>query len=423
MNLQIKYEDKFNLEITLDMEFRQHHRNYTIPDLERIIKAYFSKAIAFFHLEESPDFKDVTLRLDIHSRSQKSNRLAYFDLRKLTKDSRIFSFKIYCDILINILKKENFNFLKIIFIHELAHLIDYKELLHNKAAFKKIPHIPVVLPFFEEKKVNPAKHLRFLQLILKYRTEGIATLIEFLAKDPDSALLSKDQSTAYFNKICKQAFRYSQIKIAQNNSDFFSFVEQTNSMAYRVGAAIVLTGLINKYPQDKAFVEILNCLNNKEFYTGEIDYNILEKIFHFKTFDFIYYYFDHDSIYSSIFTLTKEYGNSLDYSSEWVSELEKYSEEKNISGMLYLLGELIGSPMDKEEINQHHAASNKMPPEIKQLADILVQRFQQNPDDQLALWALTYLYDDEDMLDDNIDYFGYVDDLQILQAVINCTVE
>jgi uncharacterized membrane protein YkvA (DUF1232 family) len=87
------------------------------------------------------------------------------------------------------------------------------------------------------------------------------------------------------------------------------------------------------------------------------------------------------------------------------------------------MGEIIGSKMDMEELEEGH----RLLMSIKTDEDILVDIQQKaekllplaiNENNPIAIWALTYLYDDQDLVHDQIAILGYQDDWLVLDAAL-----
>lgn len=83
--------------------------------------------------------------------------------------------------------------------------------------------------------------------------------------------------------------------------------------------------------------------------------------------------------------------------------------------------EVLGSQMTKEEISNAYMAeksAGRMPGELLRKADFLYKSFLENKDNEVAVWTLTYLYDDVDLLDDDLEYFGLIDDLAVVNTAL-----
>jgi hypothetical protein len=91
------------------------------------------------------------------------------------------------------------------------------------------------------------------------------------------------------------------------------------------------------------------------------------------------------------------------------------------------LGLIIQSSMGSiiplsEMIDMHATFLQKSYPEdiiedIRKMADVLIKLAQTNGN-EVALWALTYLFDDQDLIHDDISYLGWQDDWVVLDSAM-----
>ena len=73
-----------------------------------------------------------------------------------------------------------------------------------------------------------------------------------------------------------------------------------------------------------------------------------------------------------------------------------------------------------EMINMHDKFLQKSYPEdiiddIRKMAEVLIKHAQETSN-EVALWALTYLFDDQDLIHDDVSYLGWQDDWVVLNS-------
>ena len=124
-------------------------------------------------------------------------------------------------------------------------------------------------------------------------------------------------------------------------------------------------------------------------------------------------------IYQNINELTSSYSNNLDIYNGFFVLLNRIQKNKDHKGFVVSLRNLLSTPFSLNEIQEKHSEKNSnalIPLEIKNKTSILLKHLQNNPKDEVSLWALTYVFSYRDLLDDSIEYFGYIDDLEVLNT-------
>jgi hypothetical protein len=428
MQVSLIWEDRFAIEQDLLWEFKNTDKKIGINGLQKIILDSFKEASEFFRLQSTLPFSESEIEIRVLLRSPENNiTLAYFDLSRINPESKKFYFKLYADVLFPLVKNENLAPLKSIWIHEIMHMVDYPELMTNLKLYKKIETISEPLFYVIKSGKRKDKHIIFLQLILQFRQEGVATLLEFISGGTLTLAPTKD-AVEIFKNISDSAFILSESPDLHSKQISLFFEETISPLAYQIGAGIILYGLIKKHPENKEFIEIENCLKDKVEYTlSEPDkIIIINKIRDFSSFDFIHYCFDPESVYWNIFDLTSDYADNLEIYKSFFSTLQRLSNMKDRNGFVWMIRTIIGSPMTVEEIKVAHLGHKSiqvMPEELLTKAETLYNHFLKNEYDEVAVWALTYLYDQVDILDDSIEYFGYLDDMAVVDTAIKLISE
>ena len=125
---------------------------------------------------------------------------------------------------------------------------------------------------------------------------------------------------------------------------------------------------------------------------------------------------------------------------EFCALLQKEYEADNISSFSDLLSlpqtkemfqtameQIMGCVMDEEEIDSNykifmtHSNDETMYPQMKEKVEKLYGLLKSDVDAErkrIALWALTYLFDDQDVIHDDVKGFGYVDDMAVMDYAL-----
>jgi len=208
MVLIINYEDEFTLNEFIKWEFKDSASGVTKEYITELIKERFNKAANYLGVNKNPDFSDACIKINIIMRSPSNNAsLAYFDLYNLHEASKEFNFKLYADVLLKIIHSGTLSLIDTIWVHEIVHMIDYKEILKAKNIIKK-RILQVNSEGHSAFSVKKDKHLFLLNIITHFRDEGISTLMEYIAGDIDKKLSSPDEALSEFHNIIKSAISY-----------------------------------------------------------------------------------------------------------------------------------------------------------------------------------------------------------------------
>jgi len=422
MNVSLRFEDLFALQQSIQWEFKNSPIEVTVESIKRIILDSFNNAAATLKLQETQPFSESHIEIKILMRGLENNpTLAYFDMSNLESESSRFSFKLYADVLFPFLKSGDLQPLKSIWIHEIMHLTDYSELLKNLRLYKeKLREVSSSNFTFSYNEIRKDKHIILLQLIMQFRAEGIATLGEYAMGGAMDYLSPPRIAIKQFNQII------SPLVSLIYSSDFDSrqlsaYMEEINPYAYQIGAGVVLQGLRRKYAEIKGFEEIEKCMENNTpciLSTGE---SLIQLIHSFDSFDFIKYSFDQEWLYHNVIDLTSSYSNNLEIYEGFFVILNKIKRTKDRRRFVVLLRNLLSTPFSLRDLREKHSEmnSNKLiPNEIKNNSTMLIKQLEHNPTDEVSLWAMTYVFSNRDLIDDSIEYFGYIDDFEVLSTAL-----
>jgi len=254
--------------------------------------------------------------------------------------------------------------------------------------------------------------------LMHFRAEGIATLLEYIINGKKPNIINAEDAAVEFDKIITALLNilYS---VDMNNRTLPDFVKRVYPLAYTLGAGVLIYGLMQKHQEENDFIHINNCILEHQA-CKLINYQkLIEKIIGFSSFDFLRFCLVQDWLLNEVKKLTIMYSNNLniDIFESFYKVLHRIKENKDKDGFVGLLKNLTGGSMAFEEILSHHKLliHNKyIPDEIKTLSTELCNQLEKKQENEVILYALTYTFESFDVLDDTIDYFGYIDDMEIL---------
>jgi uncharacterized membrane protein YkvA (DUF1232 family) len=123
--------------------------------------------------------------------------------------------------------------------------------------------------------------------------------------------------------------------------------------------------------------------------------------------------------------LSIDYAENLNIYNGFYSTLKRINSLKDSKGFVWMMQKIMGSTMAMEEIKECHSrqmTAGAMPIELINKAERLYRCLQKDANNEVARWSLTYLYDQVDLLNDTLDYFGYLDDLEVVNTAIRITL-
>jgi hypothetical protein len=422
MDVFLRFDDLYTLQQNLQWEFRNAEREISINDLKKIILDSFSQAADTLHLRDILPFPDCSIMIGLLVRGrQKNPMLAYFDLNNLTDQSREFSFKIYADVLFPLLRSGDMRLLNSIWIHEIMHLIDYRELLKNLKIYKeKIQVVSSDSSSSSYQHIRNDKHIILLSLMMHFRAEGIATLTEFVMGGYMPDLLPPHLAKEKFYEIISAAISliYTSDFDSRHLAEFLAVV---SPYAYQIGAGNVLNGLMKKHPEFIRFSEIENCLVNMCSCDYAHDDQLIQKIRMFDSFNFIEYSLDQGWLCDNVRELTASYTNSLNFYGGFFKFLNRIRKNNDPEGFISLLSYILVTPLTLSQMEEEYSqkcSDPNVPAEIIESLNRIFQHLRQNPGNDVCRWALTYTFINQDLLDDTIEYFGYMDDMEVLKTAL-----
>jgi len=422
MKVSLRFEDLFALQQNLKWEFKDITTVVTVDSLKKTIHDSFNEAANTLGLDETPPFPECEVEIRLLMRGLTENKvLAYFDMSNLITQSIRFSFKLYADVLFPLLKSGDLQPLKSIWLHEIMHMIDYSELLKNLKIYReKMNDVPSQNFSLSFNEIRKDKHIILLQILMQFRAEGIATLVEYIMGGSNDLLDPPHLAKEQFDQIVTKAVSliYS---VDFDSRQLAGFIKEITPFSYQIGAGLVLYGLMNKYPEISGFAEIEQCLVKRASCHQESDKQLIRYISSFDSFDFLKYSFEQESLYEKVWELTSNYAENLNLRRGFFTLLSRIRKFRDRGGFLALLRTFFTVPLSFQQIEEMHnkiEVDYVIPLEIRENSNSIYEHLKQNPSDDFSSWVLTYVYSNRDLLDDSIDYFGFIDDMEVLETAI-----
>jgi len=332
-----------------------------------------------------------------------------------------YKFKAYLTKLIESLpdKSQAFEWMKTIWVHEITHLLDSKEIISYDDEFES---------FMKQKEFSFPDSLNdghwiLLSYLHSIRDEGIAVTVEKLFDLDFRQLLPEEDARGRFQEDMKAIAEIAG-KLQYQTSDeqlneYAAFISGNAQLTvYMIAPWLLIKAMIRTNPQCDLFSQILECLQ-----TGKANElspaDIREFIRHARAFeflDFIRALECDDIMYQSALEACSRYYNNYPVTFQFFSDLRKIREQKDTGRFRSLMSEIIGSPMNQEALINGLKKVNiaTLPgPFLQQLRKLEVLAGKGDPD---AIWGLSYFLHKIDLLDDSIHYLGYLDDYHVIST-------
>lgn len=268
-----------------------------------------------------------------------------------------------------------------------------------------------------------------LRLFDHYRAEGIAILGEhLLTKHPMKVVVDTE---TWFRKVYERTLMLSKIKASGCMVSGKIFDDTTFESAYLVAPSILLLVLTRRGDvASELAAKALEGINNGTFDLTEDDTKtIIRAAMSLSLSDYA----------QGVVSLGDRVAPAKPFL-EFCALLQKEYEADNIAAFSDLLNQpqtkgmfhaamnqIMGCVMDEEEIDSHYkllmARSNDetMYPQMKEKVERLYGLLKNDVDAErkrIAQWALTYLFDDQDVIHDDIKGLGFVDDMAVIDYAL-----
>lgn len=444
MKIKLVFEDKFYAAINLNNDFSCFGK--TIFDVERQItddfRTVFESMLPIHRADYHYEVIEISF-IEYHTKENKST-LGYFSHEKTIKNNA-YNFGLYYDTckeyLINKWSGKEANNKKYVGLweHEIIHMLDFK-LITNfhedkkkllKSEFKPIPNYS---PFFENND-QPKNYWYLLDTINLMRVEGLATLYECLLGLREDNIKSfeifKTQLIFQFKGIIQFTENVKYIKPNQQK-ELVDFIEYIRYLCYETGKWIILNILSGKEELECKLV-CKQILGSGNFTISIEECNaIMKEALKIDFTEFL-------SMLLQLSKPEKQFFNSYQLLED-ISKLSGGKISNEVSNDLFLLyctarefnkeafvkvlSKYVGAKMKEEEIIESYKvfktknkSVNYIENSLYTKTDALYERWKKDKQNELLVYALTYIFDDEDMIPDDIKFLGYLDDMAVIDSV------
>lgn len=399
-------------------------------DAKHIIRAQFrDTAIRVFQkILNKPLPETIIVNMSISDREEikgeSAARLASFNAELSRNDSLYFNIR---EITVKtVLDHSDTKLFKSTVIHEMFHAADQQMLENDYRLFDAIRN-----DIYEEE--NSFNHqgtnthialLSTLSMLHHYRAEGIAILGESLLMKSKFGTI--EYATKQFCKVFELTMMRAQMRIGGNREkDVFD--KEAFHQAYAVAPIILLLvqdkrGDIKHEVATKALDGLAT--GNFELKDDEV-ITIMRSSLALGLTGFIQGLTGLSDDVAPIrpflnFCASVQQDGDEDNNNAYQQLLSQPQSEANFNAAM---DQIMGSCMPEEELDELYsnfkesAEGNSLYPQIREKVESLYSIFKnnKNPDRQrLAQWALTYFFDDEDIIHDDVSGLGLIDDMTVI---------
>ncbi len=387
----------------------------------------------FVDVLDKPLPETITVNMAISDREElrgeSAARLASYNVALSQANSAVFTIR---EITVKtLLNHEDLTLLKSTVIHEMFHAAD-KLMLENSHKLFDIIRNDIAEgsgSFNHQEENSNIALLRTLQVFNHYRAEGIAILGESLL------MKSKFGTVRYaaeqFCKAFEMTLMKAQMKIDGQSSDWNVYDDDTYHVAYAVAPIILLLVLDKRGGVEHELVK--KALDGLD--TGE--YNLTDD--------------EIVAIMRSSLSLTLTgYIQGLTNLGEqlapirpfldFCTSLQQDGDDDNLNAYEQLIqqpkseatfqeamDQIMGSCISEEELDRLYAAFLKnmrdeaLYPQLKGKVTTLFSILKKDDDPdrkRMAQWALTYFFDDEDIIHDDVSGLGLIDDMTVIDYAL-----
>ena len=407
-------------------------------------------------------------------------RLASYDSSRSSNKS--FAFVVYEVSMAHFIEEANTEKVRGVILHEMMHAADWVMIQHSQSLLNAISariknkiNEQLVNSFvFSNIIVKPDEALfDALYMLQHYRAEGVAILGECLLTNQRNIHFMNELAVFRTVFISSMYFAQSKVNGASAEDAYDGFLEWAKYqdyidpivMAYLFGlrlyfAEISGKGLsideaYNKWMQEQAYVAAPCIIVMVLWLLKFVDTQLMERLM--------------DGLHTGNYDLTQEETTTVlnaslslslqEYTQGLVSSsghrtivpiepflhfcalfqdnidedgMKAFAEmnsnpDLTLEDFIHTIRDLIGMPMDDNELKESYDSlcerpcDNALTAKTKDEIDSLYALYQNDNDPrrkQVALWALTYFFDDQDIIYDNTIGFGWIDDMIVLESAM-----
>ncbi len=430
MNIYVRDEQGLDTVLMMDGYSREERQS-----AKQAIRAQFRETAnkVFQEVLDKPLPESITVNMAVNDREEMKGesaaRLASFNVELSRGGSSYFTVR---EITVKtILEQSDSQLLKSTVIHEMFHAADQYMLKSNREIFEDVEDDinETADRFNHEGQDAHIALLNILQIFDHYRAEGVALLGEsLLMKTPFGVV---NHATAQFCKTFELTIMRAQRRIGgHRGNDIFD--KETFHKAYHVAPIILLLVLEQGEDiQPEVAQKALKCLGSGQYnLTDEEVATIMRSAIKLSLPAYIQGLIclgDEVAPISPFLNLCASIQKDID--EENIDSYEDLIEEPvSEDAFNEAMEQIMGCCMPEEELDGLYQKFMNNPiddpsyPELKDKATILYSVLKNDTDNdrrELAQWALTYLFDEEDLIHDDIPGIGYVDDLVVIDYAID----
>ena len=437
MPFSLEIKDTSGVENLIQFDFRDSASPNVFYDVRSFIKIQFEECIADVISMFPQNNLLFSVNLEQEKKISQSNVLACFDSEKST--ANILFFCIYYDSILQLATcltqsdgAEILKQFKSTLYHELMHAADLEnlkeQLNRHDIDFKEHENI-VAGAFFDANQLSNQVNVQWalLYFFSKFRAEGIAILGEkLMSNNFGENYLEKTEVFKSFNDTLLRVLEIcSGLQFFNNfqNHDAIKELVELSLLAYDYADLLFVHAL-----QKHEIVDELRFRNPSDLTSVNGRQEIIElmKIFiETDLSEFIQLLLSFPELnfrekFLHICAVIQREGDSKTIS-EFSRHLLWTGFNKDAALFIKIMKSTIGSRIPLSEmIDMHDKFLQKSYPEdiiddIRKMAEVLIKHAQETSN-EVALWALTYLFDDQDLIHDDVSYLGWQDDWVVLNS-------
>lgn len=437
MKIKMIFENLYSANMLIEKDFISVNKNCN--DVMKEIVSDFTKIfnkMAALHPEQFK-YENIDICFIEYQTKSSSNTLGYFNPEKSIRNNAYY-FGLYYDTCKDYLlnkwqnKEKTSDKYEGLWEHEIIHMLDFSHITNfrtnlNKLIKTELKPLPVYSAISNTNN-TPKDYWYLLDVINLMRVEGLATLYECMCGLRTDNI--KDVSTLKRNLIFQLDTVISTVH-GTNSASGNKLVEFTRSLCYETGKWIIVHILSGKENEAcKAIADKM--IATGDFYVEEHERNVLMRTALQVDFEEFLtkmlelsnpekQLFDSFSLINRIAFLSG--GKIEDEVSVDLYQLYNASRTLNQNQFIAILSKYVGAKMKEEEIVQSFTdfkskpeTDNYLETVILQKTEMLYQRWQNDKGNDLLAYTLTYILDDQEMIPDDVQFLGYLDDMAVIDA-------
>ena len=454
--INISFEDIFSTRYELEKDAEKLAPNLIDENAGMI--SLFRKKLSQ-HLLHSYDYFDKCLNLKSlmqfevlvhHSSTPENNKnLAYFDIRKtITRNDSKYYFGFYLKTLYYYshdfftANEDISNRVYQLWIHELIHMFDY---LNLRNYYESINKLEILINQnadtygYQYPATNATSYLNLIHLLIKLRNEGIAQLYEKLSRTEQKCVDNLHKAKTIFDQLFYSVINnFSQYSNSRQNVIIQEKIKDFETICYEIGHFFVLFAIANSLCSscsDLANKALLSLEKKDNLLSEKEIFQLIKESIHL---DFGSYLYNLTNPFTSLpfrlitidklldivdITTRNLYENVFEI--KHITNIIVATQNNNKALFINEMKDIVGCQMSEEEVNEEYfsllnnwkdAGENYFGEFFIKLK-LLFETWKNNKN-TLLLWALTYVLDPVDLINDKILYFGFLDDMLVMDSAM-----